>query len=123
MAKNKGLTPKRKKIDRNPRVKHREKFRRAKIRRKGQVRTAAALPDRFDCRITSPRLRLLVFPSRCGRFVGRIKDTAESCLVFVLVLRRAPNSNEYLAVDSAGSFYHRHDEFLRPSRVLVVETH
>ncbi|KAJ0068927.1 hypothetical protein NL108_015159, partial [Boleophthalmus pectinirostris] len=36
MAKNKGLTPKRKKIDRNPRVKHREKFRRAKIRRKGQ---------------------------------------------------------------------------------------
>ncbi|NXP43814.1 SAS10 protein, partial [Heliornis fulica] len=38
MIKNKGLTPKRKKIDRNPRVKHREKFRRAKIRRKGQVR-------------------------------------------------------------------------------------
>ncbi|XP_075997437.1 something about silencing protein 10 [Genypterus blacodes] len=38
MAKNRGLTPKRKKIDRNPRVKHREKFRRAKIRRKGQVR-------------------------------------------------------------------------------------
>lgn len=37
MAKNKGLTPKRKKIDRNPRVKNREKFRRAKIRRKGQV--------------------------------------------------------------------------------------
>ncbi|XP_060766490.1 something about silencing protein 10 [Neoarius graeffei] len=37
MAKNRGLTPKRKKIDRNPRVKHREKFRRAKIRRKGQV--------------------------------------------------------------------------------------
>ncbi|NXW30079.1 SAS10 protein, partial [Phaetusa simplex] len=38
MIKNKGLTPRRKKIDRNPRVKHREKFRRAKIRRKGQVR-------------------------------------------------------------------------------------
>ncbi|KAM3922694.1 something about silencing protein 10 [Leptodactylus fuscus] len=38
IAKNKGLTPKRRKIDRNPRVKHREKFRRAKIRRKGQVR-------------------------------------------------------------------------------------
>ncbi|KAK2821392.1 hypothetical protein Q7C36_020735 [Tachysurus vachellii] len=37
MSKNKGLTPKRKKIDRNPRVKHREKFRRAKIRRMGQV--------------------------------------------------------------------------------------
>ncbi|KAK2874206.1 hypothetical protein QQF64_003841 [Cirrhinus molitorella] len=38
MSKNKGLTPKRKKINRNPRVKHREKFRRAQIRRKGQVR-------------------------------------------------------------------------------------
>ncbi|NXX56128.1 SAS10 protein, partial [Scopus umbretta] len=38
MIKNKGLTPRRRKIDRNPRVKHREKFRRAKIRRKGQVR-------------------------------------------------------------------------------------
>ncbi|XP_066174389.1 something about silencing protein 10 [Sylvia atricapilla] len=38
MIKNKGLTPKRRKIDRNPRVKHREKFRRAKIRRKGQIR-------------------------------------------------------------------------------------
>ncbi|XP_064005780.1 something about silencing protein 10 [Pogoniulus pusillus] len=38
MIKNKGLTPRRKKIDRNPRVKHREKFRRAKIRRRGQVR-------------------------------------------------------------------------------------
>lgn len=48
MAKNKGLTPKRKKIDRNPRVKHREKFRRAKIRRRGQVCTA-----RSDAGITS----------------------------------------------------------------------
>ncbi|KAA0707664.1 Something about silencing protein 10 [Triplophysa tibetana] len=37
MSKNKGLTPKRNKLNRNPRVKHREKFRRAKIRRKGQV--------------------------------------------------------------------------------------
>lgn len=39
MSKNKGLTPKRKKINRNPRVKHREKFRRANIKRKGQVST------------------------------------------------------------------------------------
>ncbi|NXJ72206.1 SAS10 protein, partial [Rostratula benghalensis] len=38
MVKNRGLGPRRKKVDRNPRVKHREKFRRAKIRRKGQVR-------------------------------------------------------------------------------------
>lgn len=37
MAKNKGLTPHRKKEQRNPRVKHRNKFRKAKIRRKGQV--------------------------------------------------------------------------------------
>ena len=37
IAKNKGLTPHRKKENRNPRVKHRNKFRKAKIRRKGQV--------------------------------------------------------------------------------------
>jgi len=38
IAKNKGLTPKRKKELRNPRVKHRMKFKKAVIRRKGQVR-------------------------------------------------------------------------------------
>lgn len=38
MAKNKGLTPHRKKEQRNPRVKHRQKFRKALIRRKGAVR-------------------------------------------------------------------------------------
>ncbi|KAM3878023.1 something about silencing protein 10 [Diretmus argenteus] len=48
MAKNKGLTPKRKKIDRNPRVKHREKFRRAKIRRKGQVREVRREDTRYS---------------------------------------------------------------------------
>ncbi|KAK7915409.1 hypothetical protein WMY93_011170 [Mugilogobius chulae] len=48
MAKNKGLTPKRKKIDRNPRVKHREKFRRAKIRRKGQVREVRTEDKRYS---------------------------------------------------------------------------
>lgn len=38
IAKNRGLTRERKKIDSNPRVKNREKFRKASIRRKGQVR-------------------------------------------------------------------------------------
>lgn len=38
IAKNKGLTPHRKKEQRNPRVKHRKKFEKARIRRKGQVR-------------------------------------------------------------------------------------
>lgn len=38
IAKNKGLTPHRKKEQRNPRVKHRNKFRKARICRKGQVR-------------------------------------------------------------------------------------
>lgn len=37
IAKNKGLTPHRKKEQRNPRVKHRNKFRKANIRRKGAV--------------------------------------------------------------------------------------
>ncbi|XP_071875922.1 UTP3 small subunit processome component Sas10 [Bombus fervidus] len=38
IAKNKGLTPYRKKEQRNPRVKHRNKYRKAKIRRKGAIR-------------------------------------------------------------------------------------
>lgn len=37
MAKNKGLTPQRKKEQRNPRVKHRNKYKKAIIRRKGAV--------------------------------------------------------------------------------------
>ncbi|XKL59790.1 hypothetical protein PGB90_000806 [Kerria lacca] len=38
IAKNKGLTPYRKKELRNPRIKHRIKYRKAKIQRKGQIR-------------------------------------------------------------------------------------
>ncbi|KAJ8259094.1 hypothetical protein COCON_G00181060 [Conger conger] len=55
MAKNKGLTPKRKKIDRNPRVKHREKFRRAKIRRKGQVREVRKEEQRYSGELSGIR--------------------------------------------------------------------
>ncbi|EOD14890.1 hypothetical protein EMIHUDRAFT_197520 [Emiliania huxleyi CCMP1516] len=42
IMKNRGLTRERKKIDRNPRAKNREKYRRAVIKRKGQVRDAKA---------------------------------------------------------------------------------
>jgi U3 small nucleolar RNA-associated protein 3 len=38
MEKNIGLKRKRKKIDRNPRVKHREKFRKALIKRRSHVK-------------------------------------------------------------------------------------
>ncbi|KAJ7998504.1 hypothetical protein DPEC_G00205610 [Dallia pectoralis] len=55
MAKNKGLTPKRKKIDRNPRVKHREKFRRANIRRKGQVREVRREETRYSGELSGIR--------------------------------------------------------------------
>ncbi|XP_062842281.1 something about silencing protein 10 isoform X2 [Trichomycterus rosablanca] len=55
MAKNKGLTPKRKKIDRNPRVKHREKFRRAKIRRKGQVHEVRREETRYSGELSGIR--------------------------------------------------------------------
>lgn len=44
----------------------------------------------FICQ-THSVLRLLFIFARCVRFVGRIKDTAERCLVFVLVSRRASN--------------------------------
>uniref|UniRef100_A0A6I8PSU4 UTP3, small subunit processome component n=1 Tax=Xenopus tropicalis TaxID=8364 RepID=A0A6I8PSU4_XENTR len=55
IAKNKGLTPKRKKLDRNPRVKHREKFRRAKIRRKGQVREVRKEEARYSGELSGIR--------------------------------------------------------------------
>ncbi|XP_029434856.1 something about silencing protein 10 [Rhinatrema bivittatum] len=58
IAKNKGLTPKRKKIDRNPRVKHREKFRRAKIRRKGQVREVRKEDSRYAGELSGIRAGL-----------------------------------------------------------------
>lgn len=48
MAKNKGLTPHRKKEQRNPRVKHRQKFRKALIRRKGAVRTVRTETSRYS---------------------------------------------------------------------------
>ncbi|KAH8236164.1 hypothetical protein KR026_000192 [Drosophila bipectinata] len=47
MAKNKGLTPHRKKELRNPRVKHRGKYRKALIRRKGAVRTVRKEVQRY----------------------------------------------------------------------------
>lgn len=47
IAKNKGLTPHRKKEQRNPRVKHKLKFRKAKIRRKGAVRTPRTEVTRY----------------------------------------------------------------------------
>ncbi|XP_054846094.1 something about silencing protein 10 [Eublepharis macularius] len=55
IVKNKGLTPKRKKIDSNPRVKHREKFRRAKIRRKGQVREVRREQQRYGGELSGIR--------------------------------------------------------------------
>ncbi|XP_043290142.1 something about silencing protein 10 [Venturia canescens] len=47
IAKNKGLTPHRKKEQRNPRVKHRNKYRKAKIRRKGAVREVRKEVNRY----------------------------------------------------------------------------
>lgn len=48
ISKNKGLTPHRKKELRNPRVKHRNKFRKAIIRRKGAVRTVRKEDKRYS---------------------------------------------------------------------------
>lgn len=52
IAKNKGLTPYRKKELRNPRVKHRNKYRKAKIRRKGAVREVRKEINRYDGEIS-----------------------------------------------------------------------
>ncbi|VEN34309.1 unnamed protein product [Callosobruchus maculatus] len=52
MAKNKGLTPHRKKEHRNPRVKHKLKYRKAIIRRKGAVREVRKELKRYDGEIS-----------------------------------------------------------------------
>ncbi|XP_067640897.1 something about silencing protein 10 [Eurosta solidaginis] len=52
IAKNKGLTPARKKEARNPRVKHRNKFRKALVRRKGAVRTVRKETKRYGGEIS-----------------------------------------------------------------------
>ncbi|OWF40834.1 something about silencing protein 10-like [Mizuhopecten yessoensis] len=55
IAKNKGMTPKRKKEQRNPRVKNKLKYRKAKIRRKGQVREARTEMARYGGEISGIR--------------------------------------------------------------------
>lgn len=52
MKKNKGLMPTRKKEQRNPRVKHRNKFRKAQIRRKGAVREVRTEINRYGGEIS-----------------------------------------------------------------------
>jgi len=58
MAKNKGLTPYRKKELRNPRVKHRMKFRKATVRRKGQVRTARTEVRKYEGELTGIKMNI-----------------------------------------------------------------
>ncbi|OAF67950.1 hypothetical protein A3Q56_04327 [Intoshia linei] len=48
IMKNRGLTPRRKKIDRNSRIKHKHKYRKALIRRRGQVRPHRKELDKYD---------------------------------------------------------------------------
>ncbi|XP_065186647.1 something about silencing protein 10-like [Sycon ciliatum] len=55
MAKNKGLTPHRKKEVRNPRVKMRKKFHKASIRRKGQVRPVKQQQGAYGGELTGIR--------------------------------------------------------------------
>ncbi|XP_064641905.1 something about silencing protein 10-like [Lineus longissimus] len=55
IEKNKGLTPHRKKELRNPRVKHRMKYRKAKIRRKGQIREVRTEMSRYGGELSGIR--------------------------------------------------------------------
>ena len=58
IAKNKGLQPKRSKLQRNPRVKHRHKFEKAKIRRKGQVREVRKEVKKYSGELTGINARV-----------------------------------------------------------------
>ncbi|XP_061166069.1 something about silencing protein 10-like [Saccostrea echinata] len=55
IEKNKGLTPSKKKELKNPRVKHRMKYRKAKIRRRGQVRDVRTESSRYSGEISGIR--------------------------------------------------------------------
>ncbi|ESO88152.1 hypothetical protein LOTGIDRAFT_126686, partial [Lottia gigantea] len=55
IQKNRGLTPSRKRELKNPRVRHRHKFRKAKIRRKGQVREVRTESRRYGGEMTGIR--------------------------------------------------------------------
>merc|ERR1711976_87896 len=59
IAKNKGLQPKRNKLNRNPRVKHRVKYQKAKVRRKGQVREVRKEVKKYagNFRVSTPELK------------------------------------------------------------------
>ena len=57
MEKNKGLTPKRKKEQRNPRVKYRKKFENAVVRRKGQVRKPRKEIKKYSGEVTGINVR------------------------------------------------------------------
>ncbi|XP_013416384.1 something about silencing protein 10 [Lingula anatina] len=59
IEKNKGLTPHRKKELKNPRVKHRKKYRKAKIRRKGQIREARTEMKRYGGEISGIRAGII----------------------------------------------------------------
>lgn len=56
IEKNKGLTPKRNKLQRNPRVKHREKFRKALIKRKSVVPRVRKEESRYSGEKTGIRV-------------------------------------------------------------------
>lgn len=106
IEKNKGLTPKRKREQRNPRVKHRMKYRKAKIRRKGQVSVISMLnfvPGIFGG--VSASLYAINFPvnqsgkthfkqwmfvvfTRCAKCEQRCTSTAGKCLEFELESRK-----------------------------------
>jgi len=58
IAKNKGLTPKRNKLNRNPRVKHRHKFQQANKKRKGAVREVRKEISRYGGEISGINARV-----------------------------------------------------------------
>lgn len=89
MAKNKGLTPHRKKEQRNPRVKHRMKYRKAVIRRKGAVR-------KYSLFYFSSLYNFLFF--RCENqgksSVGMVGRYRVSKRTYLGVLKLSPDSND-----------------------------
>jgi len=62
ILKNRGLTPRRKKENKNPRVKHRMKYRKAKINRRGQVYCEISVMLLFTIQLYLVLMSLIVDP-------------------------------------------------------------
>ncbi|KAK9685802.1 Triosephosphate isomerase [Popillia japonica] len=129
IAKNKGLTPHRKKEQRNPRVKHRNKFRKAKIRRKGAVRDVRKELSRYSGEISgikaSVTKRYFSKTVTMGRkfIVGgnwKMNGTKAQICEILDFLKKGPLNSDTEVVVGAPTIYLQFTQENKPNNVAVA---